>query len=147
MGTATRQVNKSLQALNNDGEWTKLFAEKPSEHCDDEGNIIQGEKEFSQVYARRDKNNRQMAVEQLSTKALKAAQGVHPKLNWYMLKKDGFISIGWSRAIKIEAFADRSATLKFDEQMVDKRKINFEEIRSRFERLAAASSSGQTWCL
>ena len=37
VGTATRQVNKSLQALNNDGEWTKLMAEKPSDHCDEEG--------------------------------------------------------------------------------------------------------------
>ena len=88
-----------------------------------------------------------MALEQISKKAFRAAKTVHPKISWFLLKKDGYVANGWKKTIKVEVDPTKPAVLWFDEAFVEEFKLDKKAIREQFERLAAASACTQTWSL
>lgn len=151
VGTASRQVKKSMDALNVNGRWEELWVCRPVDaHArivdNDDCQTTDGQV-WIRAYASRDKNAKQKAVEALCKKAKKAAEEIHPNICWNDLKRDGIVCIGWSKCIKVVPSPDKSVVLKWDNVLVEKWSLKKDEIKEAFERLSAESTDNTTWSL
>ena len=133
---AERKARKALGALKiDDKHWDELSVALPSG-------------ETARIYISPDKSEKQIFTEMATKRLVDAVKKIHPTglPEVHGLKRDGMVTIGWQRAIKVEPKADKTCSLLLIPDLVDKYHLNKDAIEESFNVSLAATGVNLQWC-
>ena len=118
-----------------DKNWEELYVILPSG-------------ETARIYISPDKSEKQIFTEMATKRLVDAVKKIHstgiPEVHG--LKRDGMVTIGWQRAIKLEPKADKTCSLMWIQELVEKHNLDKTAIEEAFHTSLAASGVNLQWC-
>lgn len=101
----------------------------------------------TRMYVEADEGPRQIKVEAPLRRALRAAHRIQPALDWRPIKKDGVLTIGWQRVLRLRAIDGDNVVNDWNAAAVAALGVRKDTILAE---IAAADSAGTTayveWC-
>lgn len=133
--TGQRRAEKIFATLRNqDGSWKELCVQAPH------GGYVR-------MYLSKDKNDQRIATEILIKKCLKVCKELYSDKGWGASRADASITIDWQPALLVEPFADKSYKIHYNAEIVVKRSIDIEKIRSAVSSSYGRRASSVQWTL